>query len=87
MSRAYVIDWLDHADLGADQAWTDVEKIDAKPPLIRTVGFIVRETPDALVVSHTLHEGECSTPFLILKSAILSKEQLKLPPLRRKPKG
>jgi hypothetical protein len=84
---AYVIDWLDHCDLGGSQAWTDVSKIDTKAPLIRTVGFIVKETTEGLVVSHTLHEGECSTPFLILRSAIIRKEPIKLPPLRRKPKG
>lgn len=86
MSRVYVIDWLDHCDLGANQAWTDVDKIESTAPLIRTIGFIVKETKDGIVVAHTLHDGQASTPFLILKSAIIRKEVVKLPPLRRKPK-
>ena len=87
MARAYVIAWLDHADLGANQAWTDVDKIKLVPPLIQTVGFVVKEDATSVGVAHTLHEGQASTPFLILRSAILSMEPLKLPLLRRKPKG
>lgn len=81
------VDWLDHYDAGSEQAWTDVSKIEAKPALIRSVGFVVKVTDEALVVAHTLQQGECSAPFVILRAAIIRCTPVKLPQLRREAKG
>jgi hypothetical protein len=86
-----VVDWIDHADLGNDQAWTKIADIDARAPICRSVGFVVRETDDGLVISHTVGDDDCSSPFLILKSAILYQERISLPASpaskRRKKRG
>lgn len=79
------VDWLDHYDANSDQAWTDVSKIEAKPALIRSVGFVVKVTDEAIVLAHTLQGGECSSPFVILRAAVIRCEPIKLPPLRREP--
>lgn len=81
------VDWLDHYDAAFKQehAWTDASKVEIKPVLIRSVGFVVKVTDEALAVAHTLQQGECSAPFVILRAAIVRCEPIKLPPLRREP--
>lgn len=81
MSYAYIIDWKDHADLDADQAWSNISEIDANAPIIRTVGFVVKETEDGYVVAHTTDAEQCSTPFLILKATVLAMKKIRLPPV------
>lgn len=81
------VDWLDHYDATFKQehAWTDASKLEIKPILIRSVGFVVKVTGDAVAIAHTLQQGECSAPFVILRAAIVRCEPIKLPPLRRDP--
>lgn len=83
--KAYVIDWLDHYDESADTAWSSVEKIHPKPAMVRSVAFVVKQTPEVVTIAHSFHEGECSTPFHVLRSAIVRMEPLSLPPRRRDP--
>lgn len=83
--KAYVIDWLDHYDDSADTAWSSVEKIDPKPCLVRSVGFVVKQTTEVVTIAHSYHGGECSSPFHILRSCIVRMEPITLPPLRREP--
>ena len=83
--KAYVIDWLDHYDDSADTAWSSVEKIEPQPCLVRSVGFVVKQTPQVVTIAHSYHGGECSSPFHILRSCIVRMEPLSLPPRRREP--
>jgi hypothetical protein len=89
--RAYVIDWLDHCD-GDDQghAWFDLVDVEAKAVQLRTVGYLIKVARDAIAVAHTMDLTQSSLPFTIVRSAIVSMQELTLPePLakvRRKPR-
>ena len=81
--HAYVIDWLDHAEVGSEQAWSNIGEIDADAPLVRTVGFVVKETPQAYVIAHTTDNEECSSPFILLKATVVSMKKIRLPAKKR----
>lgn len=83
--KAFVIDWLDHGEVAGSTAWNEISSVGGKPFLLRTVAYIIKETEDAIFVAHTARDTECSTPFLIMKSAIVRMDPLKLPQLRRHP--
>ena len=85
--RAYVIEWLDHMDVGGDYAWYNIAEIEAVAPRLRSVGFVVKETDEALYLAHTADEEQSSCPFLILKSAIVERREIRVNSPRRKPKG
>lgn len=84
VGRVYAIEWLDHCDSGGDHAWVNVSEIDSNAVLLRSVGYVVKATPESVVIAHTLQGGQASSPFTIVRSAIVGSSEIKLPPLRRK---
>ena len=87
IGRVYVIDWLDHCD-GADtgHAWVPLSSTDAEPVHMRTVAYLVHRGPQAISVAHTLDEDHSTIPFTIVRSAIVSMQELTLPPVRLRAK-
>jgi len=81
--KVYALDWLDHCEDSSGPVWVDPAKIDTKAVLIRSVGFVIRLTDETVVIAHTLHGGESSSPFMIVRSAIVAETEIELPPLRR----
>jgi len=78
--RAYVIFWLDHRD-GADtgHAWHDLSKIDSPSMMLRSVGYIVKLTRRDVLIAHTMDDEHSTTPFTIVRKAIISVTEIKLP--------
>lgn len=66
--------------MGGDKAWNPISEIKDGLVLVRSVGFVVKETKKTIYVSHTADAEECTAPFAIVRSAIISKKELKLPP-------
>lgn len=87
IGRVYVIDWLDHCD-GADtgHAWVPLSSTDAEPVHMRTVAYLVHRGPQAISVAHTMDEDHSTIPFTIVRSAIVSMQELTLPPIKLKAK-
>ena len=72
--------WRDHFDLGAG-SWVplnDVSKDDVAPAVMETVGWLVRETPDAYVITHTIHRRvrHARGVFVILKANVVRMKEL-----------
>jgi len=83
VGRCYVIDWLDHFETNSAQAWTATASLDVEPVRVRTVGYVVKTTPEAVAVAHTLCGGESTSAFIIVRAGILQAVELKLPPKPR----
>ena len=85
--RVYVIDWLDHCD-GADtgNAWIPIASTDAEPVHMRTVAYLVHKGPQAISVAHTMDDDHSTIPFTIVRSAIVSMQEIALPPPKFKAK-
>ena len=71
-----LIKWVDHTGFNEWKTLAEVKEIDLI--IIETVGWIVNETPDAVVIVSTLEvDGErCHSDFCIYKPAILSRQVL-----------
>lgn len=78
--RAYVIDWLDHCDSeDTGNAWVPLSHGSAEPARLRTVGYLVRRGPEAISIAHTMDATHSTAPFVIVRSAIVSMQELALP--------
>lgn len=73
------VEWLDHSEVGEDHAWIDIEELCTELPVCSTVGWMVRETTDAILVAHTWSDPQVCGPFLIVKAAIRRQERLRVP--------
>jgi hypothetical protein len=71
------LEWLDHAAL---HGWIEADELEHMHPVMNhTIGWIVNETEDYVVVSTTLNcEPSCSDPLLILKKLIVKRKKVKL---------
>lgn len=85
--RVYVIEWMDHCDSNGENAWINVSDIDAGAVYLRSVGYVVKLTEESVVIAHTLQGGQASSPFTIVRSAVVRSEEIKLPPMRRPKKA
>lgn len=84
----YVIDWLDHSDIGdPDAAWSPIADLELEPPICRTAGFVIKRTAKTIVITSTANEEDCSSPMNLLKSAIVFMQKMDLPPMTRFEKG
>ena len=86
---AYVVDWLDHCqNAGETHAWIDRASVEPELALIHSVGFVVAETEEAIVITHTMDSTECLQPFSIVRAAIVRVQELRLtkPPAPKKGK-
>ena len=70
------ITWIDSA---SRHGWTDRNDVD-DIALIHSVGFLVRETKDVIVISTSFHEEDFADPLSVPKVAIRSRRNLKWQP-------
>lgn len=82
---AYCVDWLDHCEEPGDQAWHNLAAVNPEASSQRTVGILVKVTPQILSMAHTLDSdnGQCSAPFHIIRGSVAQIRRLSLP---REPK-
>ena len=75
-----IIEWLDHCTF-TDSKWRSPEEINSLTPVkVVTLGFVVSETKDALLVVGTAADNEAlANEFLILKKAIARRKKIKNP--------
>lgn len=87
VGRVYVIDWLDHCD-SADtgNAWVPISGAEAEPARLRTVGYLVGSGKQAISVAHTMDGEHSTSPFTIVRRAIVSMQEIQLPPAKLKAK-
>ena len=81
----WFIDAADHFEHGTNAAWTDISSLDMQTPLVRFVGYIVKVNKDSVAMAVNVSDDQCTTPFSVLKSAIINSGKIALPPKRRKP--
>ncbi len=80
VGRVYVIFWLDHRDgVDAGQAWHELSKIDSPSMLLRSVGYVVKLNRRDVLIAHTMDDEHSTTPFTIVRRAIISATEIKLP--------
>ena len=85
--KVYVIDWLDHCESeDTGNAWVPISSTKAEPARLRTVGYLVSREKQAISVAHTMDGEHSTSPFTIVRSAIVSMIELDLPPARVKEK-
>jgi len=84
--RAYLIEWLDHADLGNEGAWQKADDLDTSAARVVSIGWLVRQTKETVVIAHSVGVGgdrDVAGPMLIVRSAIVRMEPITLPPKPR----
>lgn len=68
---AVYLEWYDHATKVGWVSEAEVSDPDHVYPILNyTMGWIVHETKDQLIVSHTINEDSCCDPLVILKACI-----------------
>ena len=67
------VQWVDSA---LDSGWTSVIDAVAKEPIhVRTIGFLIGETPEYIVVASSRHGTDAAGIMRIPKVAILSEQR------------
>ena len=62
-----MIKWLDSSET---HGWVEKDNLKAKIEEIESVGFIVHETDELIVISNAMHQDAINSPFTIPKFAI-----------------
>lgn len=79
-----LVTWDDAAELAL--GWVDESELEAKPMLVRTVGFLVRKTPKHIIVAGTVGDRmHCHAQFQIPRAMvtgidIIAKKGTEYPP-------
>jgi len=76
-----IVEWIDpYSD---DEEWTAINKIKIDLPTVYSVGFVVKETKEVLVIAHSFgripkekSEQECCGMMIIPKKAIKRRRKL-----------
>jgi len=77
--RLVRIVWHDAWHVSAGE-WFDPDVLDPVPCECITVGLLIRESPDAVLIAHTVQEdGDCTGGFVIPRANIVSMETLAVP--------
>ncbi len=79
--RLVYVEWLDHADTSGDTAWQQVSELRTEPETCHTVGWLVRESEQSIVIAHTWSEPEVVAPMVIVRAAIVRLITLTIPPV------
>lgn len=79
---AVYVEWLDHNAPDADASWVGQGE-PAGVSTCHSVGYLISETPDALVIAHTAEDGECIGRFVLVRAAVVRVERLRLPRAKR----
>ena len=83
VGQVWRVDFLDHFDCSTDTAWTMASTLDIKAPLLRAVGFVVKTSKDTVAMAVSYGQGDSTSPFVILRSAIISAEPVPMPRMKR----
>ena len=83
VGQVWRIDFLDHFDCATETAWTRSETLDIKAPLLRAVGFVVKVSRDSVALSVSYGQGDSTSPFVIVRAAIISAELVPMPRMKR----
>ncbi len=78
--QATLIEWLDHSSFSLNH-WRDLAELqDLAPKPCTTIGFIVHETKDHLVVAGTANpeQDRYNGEMCIVKKCIVKRKKLKL---------
>lgn len=75
----YQVDWH---DAQTHHGWTAVADIDPAPPLVTTIGFLVKRGRHAIVISSTVGQGEANSHITIPLGMIQGMCEVKLRHLR-----
>jgi hypothetical protein len=74
--RAVAVAWIDSATLG-DGGWMNrLDAISTASLAVRTVGFVVARTADAMVIAHSVDADRVCGVIAIPHSAVLSVREL-----------
>lgn len=80
--KAVYLEWIDHCSNG-DGVWIDIKDMKIDVTTCKSVGFILKETEDWIVIaghlSNDCTEGQCSGDMQILKKCILKRVPLSVP--------
>lgn len=69
------IEWKDHSS--EDKGWQNMATLDAEAPIIRSIGFFIKETEDSIVLAGAMgSDEEFGTMQYILKNCIVNKAEL-----------
>ena len=55
--RLVAIEWEDARDLATDQ-WYDVQEWEYIPCIVRTVGYVLKETKKGYILTNSMHETQ-----------------------------
>ena len=70
--------FLDHSEEAGDGAWHLIGDLSVKAVRITAVGHVVATSPETVTLAVCMGGGECSTPFVIVRSAIIETRKLVL---------
>jgi len=73
--RLMYVEWDDHS--AGDNRWQDMDKVEAKPLRCKSVGWVAKETKDAMTLVATVSEYDHTCgDMTILKNCIKKKRLL-----------
>jgi hypothetical protein len=73
-----LVTWIDSAKLGGDGPWKDKHTVtELTHDTVQSVGWIMREDEDTLVVAAHISEGQVSGEMAIPIRAILKRKKLR----------
>lgn len=72
---AYLVEWEDHH---STNGWQDISSISEKPLINTSIGFLVQETADHLILAQSLvGDGEqCGDIISILKKTVVHQREV-----------
>ena len=76
MDKIVALEWEDHC---TTQGWNSKDNIDGLPIRIKSIGYIIKETPQTITISTAISStGGSPEPMTILKSCIQKRRGVKL---------
>ena len=74
--KVVYLEWIDAESV---DAWEEYTHADKEPPMIKTLGFLIRETKTYIVIALSIDEtnGMCSSRIQIPTGMIIKRKLLK----------
>jgi len=84
--KLVVVRWLDHVSCHYDPGnWVDISNYDkVELGQMESVGWVVRETDDLIVIASTVSESTVGNDLVIAKRLIDDIQEIKVPKRRKK---
>lgn len=82
--QLYYVEWLDAAKYtGKDLAWSDIDDLEADPPVVCTVGWQVKESKHGILLATSIDkhnpDDDVMPGALIPKKMIVKKRKMEVP--------